>query len=447
MKRIDRYGEHLLEKEFRSIVASIVMIAEAQTGHNTFEWDLREPKKVYNIKDKEEFVPGDTIQFDIEQKKKLKDYVDFVKAKAKSLVDYIREDDPDLPTFELPTGRMRELLQKLVAMAPSKEEAMTKIKEYFDRFVSELKSLPYEVKKSLLKKFVYVFMAFIPLVNLIPDDASAAKDGSVLKEIKTEISNEKEGSVKKDKKEHRMRFDSETSEKSSFEVAQEFVSVEEGGYTDFRKDKGNWTSNQIGSGCLIGTNHGIAAPTIINADILPSGKEGKLFKLCYGSDANYRSLCGSGELTFAEQWDKDTKHITRAKDLETKWKRIMENLSYETALDIFESQYWNAQNLGLLTNQSIANILYDGCVNQGQGAMANVLEEAAEKLGLEIEGNVFSEENISKINKLDQEKLFKQIKKIREKMYRSNDRFADFGEGWLDRLARIEFGDLNNDIA
>jgi lysozyme family protein len=126
----------------------------------------------------------------------------------------------------------------------------------------------------------------------------------------------------------------------------------------------------------------------------------------------------------------------------------MENLSYETALDIFESQYWNAQNLGLLTHQSIANILYDGCVNQGQGAMANVLEEAASRLGVKIEGNVFSEENISIINGLDQEKLFKEIKEIREEMYRNNDRFDDFGDGWLDRLSRIEFGDdSNNNIA
>ena len=443
MKRIDRYNEHLLEKEFKSIVAGILLIAEAQTSDNTFEWDLREPNKIFNIKDKKDFDAGDTIEFDIEQKKKLKDYVDFVKSKTKRFVDYIREPDADLPSFDLPTQGMKELLKKLVAMAPTKEEAFKKVKEYFDRFVYEMSSLPYEIKKSLLKKFVYIFLAFIPLYNLIPDNNLSTKDGSILKEIRTEVE-----SKKADKKEHRMRFDSEAGEQSSFEVAQKFVSVEEGGYTDFRKDKGNWTSNQIGGGCLIGTNHGIAAPTLINSDILPSGNEGKHFTMCYGSKSNYRKLCGDGELTFAEQWEKDTKNITRAKDLETKWKKIMENLSYETALDIFENQYWNAQNLGLLINQSIANILYDGCVNQGQGAMANVLEEAATKLGAEIEGNVFSEENISIINKLDQEKLFQVIKEIREEMYRNNDRFDDFGDGWLDRLSRIEFGnDSNNNIA
>jgi len=425
MKRIDRYGEHLLEKEFNSIVASVMLIAESQTGPNTFEWDLTEPKKTFNIKDKEEFSAGDTVEFDIEQKK-LKDYLGFIKSKAKSIgLDLI------------PTERMKELLRKLVEMAPSREEAMSKVKQYFDRLASELKSLPYELKKSILKKFVYVFMAFMPLVGLIPDDATASKDNTVLKEIRTEVESG-EGKAAKERQ----------VDESSFEIAQEFVSLEEGGYTDFRKDKGNWTSNQIGGGCLIGTNHGIAAPTLINADILPSGKEGRLFKMCYGTDANYSKLCGGKELTFAEQWERDTKNIKSIKDLEIKWKRIMQSLSYETALDIFQSQYWDAQNLGLIKNQSIANILYDGCVNQGAGAMAGVLKGAADKLGIDLKGNAFSEENISKINKADQKKLFVQIKQMRKEIYMSSDRFDDFGEGWLDRLAKIEFGsNQKNEVA
>lgn len=440
MKRIDRYNEHLLEKEFKSIVASILLIAEAQTSDNTFEWDFREPKKIFNIKDKNQFDVGDTIEFDIEQKKKLKDYIDFVKNKAKSFKNYLNEQDPVVDF--VPAEKLKELLKKIVASAPTKEEAYKKVKEYFDRFVLELKSLPYEIKRSLIKKFVYIFLVFIPIMNLIPDNNIATQDASMLKDIRTEVESNKDTKLASDKKEHIQVGE------SSFKVAQEFVSVEEGGYTDFRRDKGNWTSNQVGSGCLIGTNHGIAAPTLINSDILPSGNEGKHFTMCYGTKSNYNKLCGGSELTFAEQWEKDTKNITRTKDLETKWKKIMENLSYETALDIFESQYWNAQNLGLLTHQSIANILYDGCVNQGQGAMANVLEEAASRLGVKIEGNVFSEENISIINGLDQEKLFKEIKEIREEMYRNNDRFDDFGDGWLDRLSRIEFGDdSNNNIA
>ena len=452
MKRIDRYNEYLLEKEFESIIASILLVAEGQTGPNTFEWDLSpkkdfnikdkkefeigdtvefdlEPKKKdFNIKDKKEFEIGDTIEFDLEQKKRLKDYLDFVKAKAKGFKGYISEKDPKTLLDSISEEKMKELLEKMFEMAPSKEEAMKKAKEYFDRLVLELRALPYEIKRSIVKKFVYVFMVFIPLINLIPD--LETKD-PLLKDIKTEISTKKSSKGK-----------------SSFDVAQKFVAVEEGGYTDFRRDKGNWTSNHIGEGLLIGTNHGISAPTLIEADILPSSKEGKYFKMCYGSDSNYKGLCGEGSLTFAEQWKKDKKNITRSKDIETKWKKIMENLNYDTALEIFEGQYWNSQNLSLFDNQSIANLLYDGCVNQGPGAMAKALAESAEELGLSIEGEIFSEESIIKLNGLDQEKLFEKIKEKRKAMYENNDRFDDFGEGWLDRLSGIEFGGgENKDIA
>ena len=87
MKRIDRYDEYLLEKEFKSIIANILLIVEAQTSANTFEWDFKEPQRTFNFKDKDEFEIGDTVEFDIEQKKKLKDYIDFVKNKANKFVD------------------------------------------------------------------------------------------------------------------------------------------------------------------------------------------------------------------------------------------------------------------------------------------------------------------------------------------------------------------------
>lgn len=36
----------------------------------------------------------------------------------------------------------------------------------------------------------------------------------------------------------------------------------EGGYSDDRHDPGNWTGGKVGAGRLVGTNHGIAAPTL-----------------------------------------------------------------------------------------------------------------------------------------------------------------------------------------
>ncbi len=430
MNRISRYSQYSEEREFKAIVAAIYMTLEAQTGPNTFEWDLSGPGKEYRIGDKEEFKPGDTIVFDMEQKKKLADYIGMIKSKVGSFRDYLNQGE-EPAGFSLPTDRMKELLKSVMEKAPSREEAIKRIKEYFGRLVEEMKALPYEIKKMLLKKFIYVFMAFLPLANII---SSAAADPAVkvaAEEIAQESGRPEEASGQAKKK-------SSQSGGSSFQIAQQFVSVEEGGYTDFTRDKGNWTSNTRGSGCLIGTNHGIAAPTLIAADMLPSGAEGKLFMMCYGTKANYVKLCGTGERTFAEQWNLDQKNITKKKDLEIKWKKIMQSLSYETALDIFESQYWNAQQLGSLKNQSVANILYDGCVNQGQGAMADVLRQAAKEQGKDID-RPYSDEGIAALNSLDQRKLFNSIKDIRGDMYRGSGDYDDFGEGWLGRLSRIEF--------
>ena len=256
MKRIDRYNEHLLEREFKSIVASILLIAENQTGPNTFEWDLtkEEPKRTFNFKDKKEFDLGDTIVFDMEQKKKLKDYIDFVKNKASKFVDYIREPDVDLPSFDLPTHSLKELLKKLVSMAPSKEEAMKKVKEYFDKFILELKSLPYEIKKSLLKKFIGVFILFIPLSNLVTD--FSIKQEPVLKEVVSETNQESiPDEIDKEAEKKNPNF-------ANFERAQHLVKTVEAGYSSDRKDTGNWIDVPGGGQRFIGTNHGISAPVL-----------------------------------------------------------------------------------------------------------------------------------------------------------------------------------------
>lgn len=435
MNRINRYSQYSEEREFKAIIASIYLTLEAQTGPNTFEWDLRNPNREYRIGDKKQFDTGDTIVFDIEQKKKMSEYVNMIKSKVRSFVDYINQGEEPV-SISLPTERMKQLLKSIMDKAPSKEEATEKIKEYFKRLIEEMKALPEDIKKKLFKKFIYVFMTFLPLSSIIVDAAAA---DPVAKEAATEIAQESGTPQEAESDAIEIAPKKKSSAgKASFQIAQQFVSVEEGGYTDFTRDKGNWTSNTRGSGCLIGTNHGIAAPTLIAADMLPSGGEGKLFMMCYGTKANYVKLCGTGERTFAEQWNLDQKNITKKKDLEIKWKKIMQALSYETALDIFESQYWNAQQLGSLKNQSVANILYDGCVNQGQGAMADVLRQAAKEQGEDID-RPYSDEGIAALNSLDQRKLFNSIKDIRGDMYRGSGDYDDFGEGWLGRLSRIEF--------
>ena len=408
MKRIDRYNEHLLEREFKSIVASILLIAENQTGPNTFEWDLtkEEPKRTFNFKDKKEFDLGDTIVFDMEQKKKLKDYIDFVKNKASKFVDYIREPDVDLPSFDLPTHSLKELLKKLVSMAPSKEEAMKKVKEYFDKFILELKSLPYEIKKSLLKKFIGVFILFIPLSNLVTD--FSIKQEPVLKEVVSETNQESiPDEIDKEAEKKNPNF-------ANFERAQHLVKTVEAGYSSDRKDTGNWIDVPGGGQRFIGTNHGISAPVLAQ----------------YFKDKGINRLIS---------------------------KQDMMDLEYETALEIYKKDYWNAAGLSNFKSQSIANVLYDECVNQGVGAALSDVKKSMENMGHETDEigswKDFHKELTPKVNKMstkEKKELFNQIKAERLERYEGADTWEDHGEGWQNRLNDIAFedgGENQSDVA
>jgi lysozyme family protein len=415
MRKIDRYNDYLLEKEFNSIVAEIFRIVENQTGPNTFEWDLtkEEPKKTFNFKDKEEFDLGDTIVFDMEQKKKLKDYINFVKNKASRFVDYIKEPDADLPSFDLPTGGLRDLLKKIVSNAPSKEEAMKKVKEYFDKFVSELKSLPYEIKKRLLKKFIGVFILFIPLTNLVTD--LSIKQEPVLKEVVAEVNqvsntqSEIAADITPEKETENIK-----SKSASFERAQHLVKTVEAGYSSDRKDTGNWIDVPGGGQRFIGTNHGISAPVL----------------------AQYFKEKGINRLIS---------------------KQDMMDLKYETALEIYKKDYWDLAGLSNFKSQSIANVLYDECVNQGVGAALSDVKKSMENMGHETEQigswKEFHKELTPKVNNMstkEKKELFNQIKAERLERYEAADTWEEHGDGWQNRLNDIAFedgGENQSDVA
>ena len=406
MKRIDRYDEYLLEKEFKSIITNILLIVEAQTSANTFEWDFKEPQRTFNFKDKDEFEIGDTVEFDIEQKKKLKDYIDFVKNKANKFVDYIREPDVDLPSFDLPTQSLKELLKKLVSMAPSKEDAMKKVKEYFEKFILELKSLPYEIKKRLLKKFIVVFILFIPLSNLVTD--FSIKQEPVLKEVVAEVNQESiPVEIDKEVVDKKSKF-------ASFERAQHLVKMAEAGYSSDRNDTGNWINVPGGGQRFIGTNHGISAPVLAQ----------------YFKDKGINRLIS---------------------------KQDMMDLDYETALEIYKKDYWNAARLSNFKSQSIANVLYDECVNQGVGAALSDAKKSMENMGHETEEigswKEFHKELTPKVNKMsskEKKELFNQIKTERLERYEGADTWEEHGEGWQNRLNDIAFeddGENQSDVA
>ena len=180
--------------------------------------------------------------------------------------------------------------------------------------------------------------------------------------------------------------------KSSFEKAQDLVKFSEAGYSDDRNDTGNWI-DVPGGRRFIGTKFGISAPVL-------------------------QEYLG---------------RLPKAED--------MINLSYQTALKIYRSDYWDLQNLSNFVDQNVANVLYDGCVNQGVEGMKDVLRESLRDMGVKITDaeSPFTKKKIRAANALDQEKLFDAIWKNRKSRYQQAATFAIHGTGWLNRLDSIKY--------
>jgi lysozyme family protein len=185
---------------------------------------------------------------------------------------------------------------------------------------------------------------------------------------------------------------SRLSRKSSFEEAQEIVKLVEGGYSSDRKDKGNFVNTKWGKR-FVGTKYGISAPVLMD-------------------------------------------YLNRIPTVDD-----MKKLTYETALEIYKKKYWDKQNISNFCNQSISNIIYDGCVNQGVGAMKSILRKVYNRHGLNIKDseNPFDVSFIGEINKVDPEKLFNDILEERKSRYESADTYKTHGDGWLNRLYSINF--------
>lgn len=185
-------------------------------------------------------------------------------------------------------------------------------------------------------------------------------------------------------------------QESDFKESQKVVAIAEGDYSSDKKDKGNWIDFKMGNKVLkrfIGSKYGISAPIL---------KE----------------------------------YLKR-----TPRKEDMLNLSYNTALQIYKSKFWDTQNLKKFCNQSVATIVYDGCVNQGIAGIKSVLRKVLLNKGIKIsdDDDPLDSKYIKKINALNQQEIFDSIKKYRKDRYQVASTFDTHGEGWLNRLQKIEF--------
>lgn len=279
------------------------------------------------------------------------------------------------------SGKIKEFVEKL---------PKDKIQEYFHKFLDKIKNLPKEIRKKIMISVGAVFLSVASLSFLI---------GSVQNKVDTVIAKEFVEAVKpQNKEDNNVKINQNTqinqiNKKSSFEEAQKYVKIFEAGYSTDKKDKGNWIDIKGYGKRFVGTKYGISAPIL--AKFL-------------------------GRLPKAED---------------------MKNLSYENALKIYKKDYWDKNNLSHFSNQNIANILYDGCVNQGSSGTKQSLRNALNNLGIDISSSddPFSVIWIKIANKQNQQELFKQIKQERTKRYKSSDTFASHGKGWLNRLASIDY--------
>jgi len=383
---IKSYNNFILEKEYNNILYLLLKVVENETYR-----DVKSPIIEWDLSDR---IQPTTMEWDFEKRNKFDKLVNDIKNAKTKFLNWIQ--DPEVDNIHIDYNHpLLDAIKDFLKKLKNKEE----IKAYFYRLLEDLKSLPYNVKKNLLIKLTFVFLLYIPINDLISNDD--IKKTPVLNDVKTEIVASSKPINKDVKKSY-----------SKFEIAHNSVAKIEGGYTDNRNDKGNWTGNEIGSGRLLGTKYGIAAPTLVN----------------YYKNNN----------------------------LGTPSKADMENLSHKTALNIYKKDYWDAQKLSNFKNQSIANILYDGCVNQGPSATLTILKKSLNDVDInsnEVETwNDFHNELIYDVNDLsnrDSEELFDIIKDYRLERYKKGR--VDFIDGWTNRLDDLSYNnpdkENNTDIS
>lgn len=344
--KVNKYNDFILDNEFNSIIESILIIVESEgkwLDDNTYVWN-------------------------------------------------IKNDDEKSPTF---TWNLRESenkknkLKKFLSNLPK-----DKIKKYFYKFLESVKKLPKGIRRNVLIIYSSAFLS-ITSIGYLTNTNDNVVDYNIIdnnKDIITELEDIIEEDI--------IEVDEEKiNRQSDFNKAQKLVKEIEKGYSDDRKDRGNFVNTKSGKK-FIGTNHGISAPVLMEY----------LGRIPTVSD--------------------------------------MKNLTYQQALEIYKKEYWSYQNLNLFKNQSVANLIYDGCVNQGIRAMKDISRAAYIENGIQLGSleNPFQEKWIKLANTLDHQSLFNSIKDGRESRYKRSKTFKTHGDGWFKRLKSIDYKDIEIDF-
>lgn len=171
---------------------------------------------------------------------------------------------------------------------------------------------------------------------------------------------------------------------ASFNTFIPTLSVNEGGYQDNPNDTGNYNSKDV----LIGTNHGISAPTL-------------------------EAYLGYVPTLFA-----------------------MKYLDYATAKTIFKTMFWDVMKVDNFTSQAVAETVADMGINANPRTAIKMLQKTLNNSfgnSLVVDG-INGINTTTATNNANENELFVKYNQARESYYRSLSQFSIFGSSWLNRI-------------
>jgi lysozyme family protein len=114
-------------------------------------------------------------------------------------------------------------------------------------------------------------------------------------------------------------------------------------------------------------------------------------------------------------------------------------LTLEDAKVIYKKMYWDYFKADNINNQSLAEYIVDGAINQGRGTIAKYVQQI---IGVTADGIVGSK-TLEAINAYDSKELFNKLKAKREDKYHrivaNNPSQKRFIKGWINRLNSIDY--------
>ena len=162
-------------------------------------------------------------------------------------------------------------------------------------------------------------------------------------------------------------------------------SVENSTLSMVRSDPGNWSGGAVGDGQLQGTKFGISAAFLHGL---------------HGGDVGFGLL--PSQITIAD------------------------------AQDIYRRHFWDVVS-GDELPPAAAGLLFDGCVNQGQGWAPLCLQAA---VGAYEDGDI-GPGTLAAVKAIAPTTLHAEIARLRDARYRASADWSTFGVGWMRRLMTV----------